>query len=209
MCGTICMMGETCTGGLCCAMGQTNCSGMCTDLTSDDNNCNMCGTKCGMGLSCVGGMCTNAPPVKVGNYTVFNSASSHGANYLLGSQIAVPKNGKLLKFGVISKGSGPKIIMALYTDSGGNPATLVTSTSSTVLSNSDQQINPLQQSNLTAGNYWIMGEYDVTASIGIDYSISNAIVKYISHTFGTALPMNFGNPQSYTGQRFNYYIVMQ
>jgi hypothetical protein len=102
----------------------------------------MCGAPCMMGLSCVAGMCTNAPPVKVGNYTVFGSNSSHGANYLLGSQLAVPKNGKLLKFGVISKGSGPNVIMALYTDSGGNPAALVAWTASTPLNNSDQQINP-------------------------------------------------------------------
>jgi hypothetical protein len=209
MCSNACMMTETCQTGICCAMGQVNCSNMCTDTMSDDANCGGCGKPCMMGLSCVGGMCTNAPPVKVGNYTVFGSASSHSPNYLLGSQITVPKNGKLLKFGLISKSSGANVIMALYTDNNGNPASLVASTSQTALNNSDQQIAPNVQANLTQGKYWIMAEYNVNASVGIDYSMSSAIVMYISHTFGSALPANFPAPTSYTGQRFNYYIVMQ
>jgi hypothetical protein len=208
MCGNPCQMTETCSSGMCCPMGQTNCSGKCVDLQADDANCSMCGKSC-MGLSCVNGMCTNSPPTKVGNYQVFGSNSSHAANYLLGSQLAVPKNGKLLQFGVISKGSGPHVIMALYTDVNGSPGSLVAYTTSTSLNNSDQQIAPNVQAALSQGNYWIMGEYDTTASIGIDYSVSSAVVKYISHTFGSQLPANFPNPTSYTGQRFNYYIVMQ
>jgi hypothetical protein len=54
-----------------------------------------------------------------------------------------------------------------------------------------------------------MAEYNTTAVVGIDFSMSNAVVKYTGHTFGSALPANFPAPTSYTGQRFNYYIVMQ
>jgi hypothetical protein len=46
MCNNACMMGETCTGGICCTMGLTNCSGMCTDTQYDAKNCNMCGNVC-------------------------------------------------------------------------------------------------------------------------------------------------------------------
>ena len=195
-----------CLLGLCCPMGQTNCNGKCVDTASDVANCGACGKACDGG-GCSGGMCVAQVATKLGNFQVFGQNSSHGANYLLGSQLAVPKSGKLLQFGVISKSSGPKVIMALYTDSGGKPGTLVAYTAATVLNNSDQQIAPNVQANLPAGNYWIMGEYDVTASIGYDTSQANAQVDYISHAFGSALPASFPNPTTYTGQRFNYYIV--
>lgn len=59
MCNTACMMGETCTGGICCVMGQTNCGGMCTDTQFDAKNCSMCGKTCPMNTPyCNKGVCT-------------------------------------------------------------------------------------------------------------------------------------------------------
>lgn len=205
-CNMPCGMNEQCLLGVCCAQGQTNCNGKCTDTQSDVSNCGMCGKACDGG-GCSAGMCVAQVPTKLGNFTAFAQNSTHSANYLLGSQLTVPKSGKLLQFGVISRSSGPQVILALYTDSGGKPGSLVAYTAATALTNQDQQIAPNVQANLAAGTYWIMGEYNTTASIGYDTSQANAQVDYISHTFNSGLPASFPAPTTYTGQRFNYYVV--
>ncbi len=158
---------------------------------------------------CLSSTCQVATTYKVGNATLFSGQSTHAADYLLGSRITLAKAAKLIDFGVISVASGPHVVMALDTESGGHPGSLVAYTTSAALTGADQQIAPNTQASLSAGNYWIMGAYDTIASIGIDYSNTSAEVDYISFTFGSALPATFGTPQTYTGQQFNYYLVVE
>ncbi len=206
-CTTTCD-GGLCNQGTCCPPGQSICSGACTDTTSDNSNCGSCGHVCDAG-TCLTSTCQVLTTYKVGNYTLFSQKSSHSPNYLLGSQLTLSKAAKLVDFGLISVSSGAYVTMALYTDSGGAPGSLVAYTASTVLTNSDQQILPNTTASLSAGNYWIMAVYNTTASIGYDTSVTTAQVDYISFTYGGTLPTTFGTPITYTGQRFNYYLVVE
>jgi hypothetical protein len=53
-----------------------------------------------------------------------------------------------------------------------------------------------------------MAVFDTSGSVGIQYG-GPEVVAYISHAFGAALPMSFPAPLTYTGQAFNYWIVLQ
>jgi hypothetical protein len=61
LCGNVCGMGTSCSGGAClatgCSGGKRVCGGMCTDPQTDPDNCGSCGNACGGGRVCVGGAC--------------------------------------------------------------------------------------------------------------------------------------------------------
>ncbi len=166
------------------------------------------GMDAGMDAPFESGVIDGGPLTRYGNVAPFASNSSHGPNYLLGSPLAIPVNCTLVAFGVIARSSGPQAIMALYTDSGGQPGNLVAQTAAFTLNNQTMEISAPNVA-ITAGNYWIMGIYNVTASIGIDYSNASAQVDYISLNFGAQLPSPFPSPTTYTGQQFNYYVIVQ
>jgi hypothetical protein len=192
--------GVTCGGIL------SLCNGACVDLATDPKNCGSCGTTCDAG-ACSNKVCQSQVTVKIGQTVDLGATSSHSANFLLGTTITVTKPSTIQSFGVLSKSSGPKVVIALYTDSAGNPGTLVAQTGINTLTNSTQEFPSQTKPTIPAGTYWLVGEYDTNAAIGYSNSVSTT-VKYVSHTFGSALPATFGAPLSYTGQQFNYWIVV-
>jgi hypothetical protein len=109
---------------------------------------------------------------------------------------------------LISGTSGQHVVMALYTDKNGAPDQLVAYTSSTALTISNMNIAPSTQASLSATTYWIMAVYDATAGPMRDNSSTN-VIDYIAFTYGGTLPSTFPTPTQYTGQQFNYYLVVQ
>ena len=205
-CGVDCD-GGPCNQGTCCAPGDIVCGTSCVDPTSDLENCGGCGKACDAG-SCVSSQCQLLTPYKVGDYTALGTTGSFTLNYLLGEKVVLSKAATLLDFGLIDATTGQHVVMALYTDNGGSPYQLVAYTSSTALTGTDQQITPNTQASLAAGTYWIMAVYDQTAGPERDNATTNPI-DYISFTFGSTLPTTFPTPTSYTGQNFNYYLVVE
>jgi hypothetical protein len=217
-CGTKCTPGANVTGVSCsnqvcaitgCAGGFANCNGTFGDgceinTTNDPLNCGGCGHNCG-GLPCVNSACQNMVEVKIGLFTPLGSNSMHSPNFLLGSPIQVTKPSTLERFGIISRSAGPHVTMALYNDLNGAPHTLLSSTPSTALTNSTQEI-AVGAVALPVGQYWIMAVYDVAASVG--YDTNGGTVDYIAFNYGGALPGTFPAPSTYMGQEFNYYIVV-
>ena len=193
--------GNPCDGGACC-------TGQCANLASDNGNCGSCGHACDAGTTCITNACAAVTAYDVGFFNAFGSVGSFTLNYLLGEKITLTKAATLLKFGLISGTSGQHVVMALYTDKNGAPDQLVAYTSSTALTISNMNIAPNTQASLSATSYWIMAVYDQTAGPMRDNSTTNPI-DYISFTFGTTLPTTFGTPMTYTGQQFNYYLVVQ
>lgn len=145
----------------------------------------------------------------LGNTTLFDAGSSHAPDLLLGSPLVVPHGGRLASLGVIGVVAGPMMVLALYTDDAGAPGTLVGWTRATALDATDMRVPVEVEVELRPGTYWIMGAFDANASIGIDYSDGDAAVAYTSQTVTAPLPSRFPVPQTYTGQRFNYYIVLR
>jgi len=139
-----------------------------------------------------------------GNPIEFPSSGSHSPNFLLGSPLSVTTTTTLTHLAVIGKAAGPQFQLALYTDVAGNPGTLIASTPAQALAVGVQEI-AVTPTALPAGTYWFMGIYQSTAGIGLALTAS-AVVKYISLSFGSALPTTFPPPTTYTGQEFNYYI---
>lgn len=160
------------------------------------------------GPTCLGGLSGSAR--RYGNVTPFASSSSHAPNDLLGSPLTIPQGGTLLGFGVVGRVAGSHVELALYTDSGGRPGTLVAQTSSTLVCVGSIEVSGTVQPVIGAGSYWILGVYDVNASIGYDLSVSTASVDWISQPYASPLPTTYPSSSNrYTGQQFNYWVVVQ
>ena len=145
----------------------------------------------------------------IGHATQFSENSIHGQDFLLGEQIVVPSAVTLRQFGVIVITGGPQVKMALYTNSGGAPGTLVAQTAATTMVPGNMQMNTTAGFiALPAGTYWIMAIYSAAASVGYTSTATTNVVSYQSLPFASALPSPFGAPVTYTGQSFNYYLVV-
>jgi len=142
----------------------------------------------------------------VGNDAEFADSSSHSPDYLLGTLLVVPADMTVTAMGVIGKSATGNVRMALYTDSSGAPDAFVMETASTAVPVGVLEVPLAKPVDIPAGNYWIMGIFDVTASIGIAFPKAE-IVQYRSLSYGDPMPGTFGTPSTYTGQVFNYYIV--
>ena len=154
---------------------------------------------------------TSGSIFRIGNTTPFTESSSHGVDYLLGEKIVVPAGGVTLRqFGVLVVTAGPSVKMALYTDVGNAPGNLVAQTASTPLVAGTMEIKTTAGFiPLAAGTYWIMGVYSASASIRYTSMAPSNTVAYRSLPYASALPSPFGTPLTYTGQSFNYYLVVQ
>ena len=146
----------------------------------------------------------SAQCINVGNDVDLGQNSSHSPNYLLGTAHTLTFTDTLTSFGVLSRNSVPNIIVAVYTDNGGQPDQLVAQSVSTSLVTGINSID-VPDTVLTPGDYWLMGIYNVTGSIGFTTATS-ATVHYISLGFGSPLPNPFPAPSTYTGQDFNYWM---
>jgi hypothetical protein len=65
---------------------------------------------------------------------------------------------------------------------------------------------PVPATPVAAGTYWLMAMFDQNASVGVDFSDPNAVVKFSMTSFGAGLPSPVFFPQTFSGQRFNYYV---
>lgn len=131
--------------------------------------------------------------------------SSITQGYLLGTRVTVTQAMNLTHFGVIPRASGPRVRFALYSDSAGSPGALRASTNPTALVVGTQEIPVITPILLTQGDYWLMGNYDLTANVG--QGGTSVTIKYISLPFTSTLPTTFPTPMSYSGAGFNYYLV--
>jgi hypothetical protein len=171
-----------------------------------DEHCGGCGNACGNGQSCVVGACeiTNSH----GNDQEYDKGNIALPNYLLGNKISVSSGGKLTHLNMFSKQAGPKGQFALYEDVGGNPGPLVVSTDEIEMELGMMQIPVGNSIDIAAGDYWMLGVFDGNASIGLDTSDGNVVVKYADLQFGNAIPDPFGQAQTYNGQSLNYFVTV-
>jgi hypothetical protein len=147
----------------------------------------------------------------IGNDVEFADASSATENYLLGSAIEIPYPMVLSALALIGKSATGNVKMALYTDDrgrfGGSPESLIVATGANAIPVGPLEI-AVEPTPVLPGTYWIMAVYDTTASIGIELTpMETNYVKYRSLLFSDPIPSSFGTATTYSGQRFNYYIV--
>lgn len=146
---------------------------------------------------------------RFGNTELFGTGSSHAPDLLLGSPLEIPRGGRLTHLGVISVGTDGNVMLALYADDGnGDPGRLIAWTREAKLTGHEMVLSVVREVDIPKGDYWIMGVFDVTASIGIDYGQGDAKVSYTALPFGQHPPDPYPlPPQKYQGQRFNYFVV--
>ena len=150
---------------------------------------------------------TTTPPAGVtyGNAAEFPAASAHSSGYLLGGPLMVPQASTLTHLALIAKSGGPHVILALYSDTAGEPDRLVAATPATTMTVGAVEV-AVTPTPLAAGAYWMMAVYDGDASVGLDESDTSAPVRYVSQSFSDPLPDPMPPAFSYSGQRFNYYV---
>lgn len=147
---------------------------------------------------------------RLGHPTPLGESSTHAPDFLLGEQLVVPTNLTLRQFGVLAISAGPLMKLALYTNAGGAPGTLVAQTAATAMVTGAMELAPTAGPvALPAGTYWFVGVYATGASIGYTTAAGTNVVQYRALPFGSALPSPFGAPLTYTGQSFNYYLVVE
>ena len=146
--------------------------------------------------------------VSYGHSVEFAAASTNWAGYLLGTPLTIPVPSVLTHLCVIAKAAGPNVILTLYSDNAGEPDRLVAATPATPMTVGAMEI-PVTPTALAAGTYWLMGVYDMDASIGFDESDPTAPVRYVAHDFASPLPDPLGGASQYSGQTFNYYVTVE
>lgn len=145
---------------------------------------------------------------KVGDYVPYVSSTSFNVGFMVGETVVLVKPATLVKFGFICLTGGVHVTMALYSDSGGAPGTLLAYSASTLTTGSDQEVVPNSNVALATGVYWIMATYDADVSLQVDGSSTNQR-DYISFTYGSSLPTVFPAPMIHYGIDFNYYLVVE
>ncbi len=142
-------------------------------------------------------------PCEINTYQVFT------ADYLLGERVTIDQDVQVTALGVIASPAEPTSgvhgILALYADVGGVPSRLIARTASTTLGPGDNLIPVTPAASVPMGNYWMMAEYDVAASICVDSAVSNPIA-YISVSYG-ALPATVTSSTASRTVDFNYYVL--
>jgi hypothetical protein len=133
------------------------------------------------------------------------------ADYLLGEEISIDSPLLVTKLGANVLAAGRHMVMALYTDSGTKPDTMVASTAPTSIVNGSNELPVVDQVRVAAGNYWLMAVYDASTQIAQALPFST-LIWYQSMDFSTALPARFGaragtNAASYTSKYLGYYVV--
>ncbi len=154
----------------------------------------------------------------IGYSTTFSSPGTGyaSANYHLGQQVTVSSAVELYQLGLLLRlADTDSVRMALYTDSGGSPGTLVAYTALTSLSGyADGAAVELDvvgaPVSVAAGTYWIT--YNLSGNAYLGYTTSGAssnTIKYASLSSSSAFPSSFGTASSYTGQFINLYMVVR
>ena len=147
--------------------------------------------------------------VDIGQSTDLGGNSSHFANFLLGFPVQVSTTSTMQSFEILFRTSGYQAEFAVYSDSSGFPDQLLADTGIvSVTATGWESFAFLANPTLVPGQYWLMGVFPSTASVGF-LSGGTGVVDYRSWTFGTALPVTFGSANTYTGQSMNYYISTQ
>jgi len=142
---------------------------------------------------------------RYGHVDQLPGTSSFSYGVLLGTKVSIANDALITHLGVLGIEAGPFVQLALYSDSAGEPADLVVSTSPKALAVGAQEI-PVVATNVTVGDYWLMATFDDTAAIGYETNVGSSVVKWVYHTLGFPLPQPFGTPQTYAGQIFNMWV---
>jgi hypothetical protein len=143
------------------------------------------------------------PINRVGQFTQLPSSEPASLGYLEGQAITVTDPGVLRRVGIVSTGA-VDVVVGIYTESAGQPTTLLASTSATLKLGVNEL--PVPDTSLPAGTYWFMANYRTAVSLYV--GTATRFTKFVSRTFATALPTTYPPHMTYTDNVRNYYFVL-
>jgi hypothetical protein len=134
------------------------------------------------------------------------SSEPYSSGYLLGQQVPVGEAIRLTHLAVNATEAGPSVILALYSDSAGQPLSLLASTPPTALEVGGNEVAVTTPVDLPADIYWLMAKYNLDATIANDSSV-DANIAYVSNLFSEALPDPISSPLFYSGPNTGLYLA--
>jgi hypothetical protein len=150
--------------------------------------------------------CGQCPAALVyGTTEAVATSSEFHPDYLLGGPVEILQAMTMDQFGLISRTAGNHVKIALYTDDGGKPDSLVVGTPSTTLLAGSQTIE-VPATEVPAGDYWIMAVYDADTPLPGDDEDLSTPVYFKAFTFSDPLPETFGVGTTYGGQPMPYAV---
>jgi len=144
------------------------------------------------------------PLENYGNDVEMVDNSGHLEDYALGFAVEVNQDLTLTHLAYIGKAATAQVRLGLYTDSGGLPGSLIVQSAVHTVATGHQEL-PVTPTDLTPGDYWIMGVYDSPASIGQEDG--NDLIAYWAHDFDQPLPASASGVVTYRLYNYNYYLV--
>jgi hypothetical protein len=204
-CSTSTNATNSCLGTTCnvtCEPGFSMCSGLCLFTISDNNACGASCVACPAGSTCINSSCV----AEYGDVAPFSpcNAEAFGPGHLAGQMVTISESISVTNLGVVAAAGGVQGILALYSDVAGSPSALLAETVSASIVAGNNQILVISQVSVSAGNYWIVGEYNAPASICVDGATSN-VIDSVAISYGT-VPATLGTPTTSTGADINYYV---
>jgi hypothetical protein len=199
---------QACVSGACvgvCTPGATQCS---SGLQTCDSN-GAWGSPVSCPSECVSGACVSVDggAVRYGFTTPLGGIANNSGNYLFGMSISVPMPITVTALGVITNATGGQFVMGLYSDTSGNPGSLVVAAAPASATNGVQEF-PVTPVAIVAGSYWMVAS---AGSAGINhwgYAATGS--DWASpYTYTGTLPATAPSGTTYTNDSLNFYVVGQ
>jgi hypothetical protein len=158
------------------------------------------------------------PEYTIGSYTAYTSISSgEPTGYVFAQKATVAADASLYDLGKYTgSANGSEWTMAIYSDSGGAPSTLVAETSTTTAAAAYQELEvtggPVS---LPAGDYWIAWQCSVASckdhfSNGVADGATTNAVYYATYSAYPAWPSTWPSSTGHsTGKIYNVYGVVR
>jgi hypothetical protein len=147
-------------------------------------------------------------PVEYGYFdpSADNASLLVASNRLIGTLISIPTDQYVMRLGFHTVTGGYTARMAVYRNNGGNPGALVASTApfAAVDGENEQDVIPTL---LTAGTYWLLGNFELNASIKRDSGAGNINIFSIAHSISSPLPDPPASPMFVSNLPLDYYLV--
>ncbi|MGE0322972.1 MAG: hypothetical protein AB7S68_11750 [Polyangiaceae bacterium] len=202
----VCSAGEcggTCSNGYADCNSNKRSDGCEINTNADPTNCSQCGTTCDYGV-CQSATCAFT---KWGLSGTAPSTNQLSANTAYGFRVHVANASSLRAIGAVTPvlGGDPasNVRLAVYTDAGGGPGTLVAQSGSVprVPGATEGLVNP---TNIAAGNYWVFVIADADLRVGLE--TTTATWWYKSFTFGS-FPSTLTGVSSFSLGQGHLYLV--
>jgi hypothetical protein len=145
----------------------------------------------------------------IGNATPFTTWQIFFANTFVAMPITVASPVTLISIGTVHTYSSGDMMLAVYTDSGSAPDTLVAQTAATTVSVGAQEVAITEGSvSLPPGSYWIVGMYDED-SYPTTHTSTLAPWRYTIFSYSSGFSTTAPATTSVLIKTANYYIVVR